>query len=533
MTVLHDEVNVLVVGAGAAGAAFTWRLASLGVEVTCLEQGDWQRPESSLTALKNWESKRIRERSPNPNIRRNPADYPILDDTSIIKPAIYNGVGGSTILWSAHTPRFRPSDFRVQSLDGVGADWPITYWDLAEYYEINDEMMGTSGLHGDPGNPPRAPRTTPPVPLGIAGSRIAEALNELKWHWWPSDGNILTQDRGSRRACNGCGPCEMGCATGARASVDITYWPEALALGAELRTGATVRRVLSDATGKATGVEWIDITGQEHVTHANIVVMAGNGIGTPRILLNSASKEHPRGLGNSSDQLGRNLMLHPIPVVTGVFDEDVESWSGNDAFALLIQEFYENNDARDFKRGYEMQVTRGQGPLITALGGFSLDIPWGKDHHEVFERYFGRVATVAVTCEDLPHPNNKVTIDSTVTDRFDIPAARMWYELEENSKRMISHGVKSATDLLRKAGARETHAKPFAPAAGFHLMGTARMGSNPEDSFVDQACRSHDVPNLLVIDGSVFASAAAVNPTPTLQAVALRAADLLREDALV
>ncbi|MEI7944990.1 MAG: GMC family oxidoreductase [Actinomycetes bacterium] len=533
MTVLHDEVNVLVVGAGAAGAAFTWRLASLGVEVTCLEQGEWQRPESSLTALKNWESKRISERSPNPNIRRNPADYPILDDTSIIKPAIYNGVGGSTILWSAHTPRFRPSDFRVKSLDGVGADWPITYWDLAEYYEINDEIMGTSGLHGDPGNPPRAPRTTPPVPLGIAGSRIAKALNELKWHWWPSDGNILTQDRGSRRACNGCGPCEMGCATGARASVDITYWPEALALGAELRTGATVRRVLSDAAGKATGVEWVDITGQEHITHANFVVMAGNGIGTPRILLNSASKEHPRGIGNSSDQLGRNLMLHPIPVVTGVFDEDVESWSGSDAFALLIQEFYENDDTRDFKRGYEMQVTRGQGPLVTALGGFSLDVPWGTDHHDVFERYFGRVATVAVTCEDLPHPNNKVTIDSTVTDRFGIPAARMWYELEENSKRMITHGVKSATDLLLKAGARETYAKPFAPAAGFHLMGTARMGNDPRESFVDQACRSHDVPNLLVIDGSVFASAAAVNPTPTLQAVALRAADLLREDALV
>lgn len=533
MTALHDEVNVLVVGAGAAGAAFTWRLASKGVAVTCLEQGEWQGPESSLTALENWESKRLRERSPNPNIRRNAADYPILDDTSIIKPAIFNGVGGSTILWSAHTPRFRPSDFRVKSLDGVGADWPISYWDLAEYYEINDEIMGTSGQHGDPGNPPRTPRTTPPVPLGLAGSRIADALNDLKWHWWPSDGNILTLDRGSRKACNGCGPCEMGCANGARASVDITYWPEALALGAELRTGATVRRVLVDVTGQATGVEWIDPTGQERVTHANIVVMACNGVGTPRLLLNSVSKEHPRGLGNSSDQLGRNLMLHPIPVVTGVFDEDVQSWSGNDAFALLIQEFYENDESRDFKRGYEMQVTRGQGPLVTALGGFSHDIPWGLGHHEAFEKFFGHLATVAVTCEDLPHPNNRVTIDSSVTDRCGVPAARMSYQLEDNSKKMIKHGIKSATELLVKAGARETHAKPFAPSAGFHLMGTARMGSNPKDSFVNQACRSHDVPNLLVIDGSVFASAGAVNPTPTLQAVALRAADLLREDALV
>ena len=533
MTAHHDEVNVLVVGAGAAGAAFTWRLACMGVSVTCLEQGEWQTPRSSLTDIAVWESKRIRERSPNPNIRRNAADYPILDDTSIIKPAIFNGVGGSTILWSAHTPRFRPSDFRVKSLDGVGADWPITYWDLAEYYEINDEIMGTSGQHGDPGNPPRTPRNSPPVPLGLAGARIATALNDLKWHWWPSDGNILTSDRGIRKACNGCGPCEMGCAIGARASVDITYWPEALALGAQLRTGATVRRVLVDSNDRATGVEWIDQSGQERVTHANFVVMACNGVGTPRILLNSATREHPQGLGNSSDQLGRNLMLHPIPVVTGIFDEDVQSWSGNDAFALLIQEFYENDESRDFKRGYEMQVTRGQGPLVTALGGFSHDIPWGTGHHEAFEKVFGHVATVAVTCEDLPHPYNRVTIDPSVTDRCGIPAARMSYELEENSQKMIKHGVRKATELLLKAGARETYAKPFAPGAGFHLMGTARMGSNPEESFVDQACRSHDVPNLLVIDGSVFASAAAVNPTPTLQAVALRAADLLREDALV
>jgi choline dehydrogenase-like flavoprotein len=174
-----------------------------------------------------------------------------------------------------------------------------------------------------------------------------------------------------------------------------------------------------------------------------------------------------------------------------------------------------------------MQVTRGQGPLISALGGFGLNVPWGKGHHERFDQVFGHVATVAVTCEDLPVDTNYVSIDSSITDRFGVPSAVMNYQLEDNSVRMKSHGIDSAKAWLEAAGAKEVLVNPLLSQAGFHLMGTARMGDDPETSVVDQNCRSHDVPNLLVIDAGVFASSAAVNPTPTLQAVALRAADQL------
>jgi choline dehydrogenase-like flavoprotein len=243
--------------------------------------------------------------------------------------------------------------------------------------------------------------------------------------------------------------------------------------------------------------------------------------------LNSVSKYFPDGLANSSGQVGKNFMLHPIAGVTGVWDDLVQSWAGNDAFCLLTQHFYETDPNRNFVRGYEMQVTRGQGPLISALGGFGLNVPWGKGHHERFDQVFGHVATVAVTCEDLPVDTNFVSIDSSTTDRFGVPSAVMNYQLEENSVRMKSHGLESAKAWLEAAGAKEVLVNPLLSQAGFHLMGTARMGSNPENSVVDQNCRSHDVPNLLVIDAGVFASSAAVNPTPTLQAVALRAADQL------
>jgi len=122
------------------------------------------------------------------------------------------------VLWSAHAPRMHPSDFRVRSLDGVGVDWPISYWDLAPYYELNDRVSGISGRHGDPANPPRTPRTTPPVPLGPAGHRVADALDALGWALVAPDGQILTEDVGNRLACNGCGPCELGCPRRSRSS---------------------------------------------------------------------------------------------------------------------------------------------------------------------------------------------------------------------------------------------------------------------------------------------------------------------------
>ena len=152
------DTEVLIIGAGASGAAAAWRLSSKGIKVVCLEQGEWLDYLESPTIRDDWELARQREWNPNPNVRGLAADYPVNDKDTDIKPMMFNAVGGTTILWSGHAPRFHPSDFKTHSLDGVGNDWPLTYSDIEPYYDLNDKMSGVSGLQGDPGNPPRSPR---------------------------------------------------------------------------------------------------------------------------------------------------------------------------------------------------------------------------------------------------------------------------------------------------------------------------------------------------------------------------------------
>ena len=142
-------------------------------------------------------------RSINPNKRKLPEDYPVNNDDSAIEPVMFNGVGGSTILWAAHTPRLHPSDFRVKTLDGVADDWPISYEDLEPWYDLNDHVMGCAGIAGDPANPPRSERPMTPIPLGKDGEMLAGAFDRLGWHWWPSDNYVNSTRYGEGRdACN-------------------------------------------------------------------------------------------------------------------------------------------------------------------------------------------------------------------------------------------------------------------------------------------------------------------------------------------
>ena len=179
--------DVLIIGAGASGAAAAWSLTSAGLDVVCLEQGDWVDPTDYPHSSPDWELHRQTDFAKDPNVRQRPEDYPLNNDATPITPLMFNAVGGSTIHWSGHFPRFRPSDFRVRTLDGVADDWPISYWDLAPYYEENDANIGVSGLNGDPGSPPRTPRQTPPLGLDAASETYIRGLEKLGWHWWPSD----------------------------------------------------------------------------------------------------------------------------------------------------------------------------------------------------------------------------------------------------------------------------------------------------------------------------------------------------------
>ena len=193
MTARNDTVDVLIIGSGASGAAVAWSLAGTRMKILCLEQGDWMKPTDFPSNGRDWEARRYGDFDLSPNRRGRDTDYPVNDDNSLMKVANFNGVGGGTILYTAHFPRMHPSDFRVRSLDGVADDWPVDYWTLEPFFAENDRMMGVSGLAGDPGVPPRDP-PMPPIPLGRTGMRYARAMNKLGWHWWPSDTTLATTE---------------------------------------------------------------------------------------------------------------------------------------------------------------------------------------------------------------------------------------------------------------------------------------------------------------------------------------------------
>ena len=247
--------------------------------------------------------------------------------------------------------------------------------------------------------------------------------------------------------------------------------------------------------------------------------------------MNSKSKNFPNGLANRSGLVGKNLMFHPWGRIKGTFTEQLHSHLGPQGSCILSQEFYETDPNRDFVRGYTLQVVRGQPPVNIAINGtLRGDIPWGEGHHEAFEKYFGRQVIIDICCEDLPEDVNTVTLDPELTDSHGIPAPKITYRLSDNSKRMMAHGLEHAAEALEAAGAIQIISYGQVRPSGWHLMGTARMGTDPEKSVVNEWGRSHDVRNLFIIDGSIFVTSGAVNPTTTIQALALYITDTMKKN---
>lgn len=518
-----DQVaDILIVGSGASGAAAAWSLSQLpGVKIVCLEQGAPTLPTNYPSASIDWELRRHDACNVSPNIRKLAADYPIDDSDSPITIANYNAVGGSTILYSGHFPRFHPSDFRVKSLDNVADDWPLSYAELDPHFNLNEQMMGIAGLVGDPAYPDYK-SLLPPVPLGPMGQVMASAFNKLGWHWWPSYSAINTHKHQNRGSCINLGPCNTGCSQGAKASVDVTYWPLAKHNGVTLLPNCRVREITVDSAGLANGVIYLDQAGNEHQYRARTVLVACNGIGTPRLLLNSKSTAFPDGLANDSGLVGKNLMLHPLGFVEAVFDRDLRSSIGPHGCCLLSQQFYETDPERDFLRGYTMQVLRGASPVETAVAGyFKRQISIGKNHHKDFLETYNRTAGIAIISEDLPELHNRVELNDDTTDSNGIPGVKVHYKLADNTKKMLTHGIEMSKKIFEAANGKIISS--FAPIkhTGWHLMGTARMGNSPATSVVNKFGQAHAIKNLFIVDSSIFVTAGAVNPVATAQALTL------------
>ncbi len=518
------EADVLIVGAGPSGSVAAHTLSSAGMNVVCLEQGDWTSPadypgnraEYELLVQKQW--------SWNPNIRRRPADYPLNVSGSDLDPLLFSGVGGSSIMFAAHWMRLKPSDFRLRSQEGICDDWPISYEDLHPYYNRIDQFLGVSGLGGDPAYPEQD-FAMPPHPMGKGGMRMARAMNELGWHWWPGTQAIPTAKHKNLAQCVRWGACEAGCPAGAKASFDLGYWPHAISAGAKLVTGARVREITVDARGMASGATWIDREGREHHQKARVVVLAANSIGTARLLLLSKTKAFPEGLANSSGLVGKNLMLHPCAEAVGLYDDDVESWRGPAGQLMYSLQFYETDPSRGFHRGAKMNLMPRPGVLsiLREFDGLPFHQRWGSAIHEL-DRFAGHALSWSGIVEDLPEETNQVTLDSELTDSDGILAPRVHYRISENSRKSLAFMVDRMAEMHQTAGARHIFRYPLTSQPG-HLLGTARCGADPKRSVVDAWGRAHDVSNLFVVDGSVMTTGGAANPTATITAWALRTAE--------
>lgn len=520
------SADVVVIGAGPTGGAAAWRLASYGIDVLVIEAGDWLDPEALARDAPDWERRRASNLNANPNVRRGPADYPIDDRDSPIKPMIGNAVGGGSLWWAAHVPRFRPEDFRVRSLDRVGENWPLKYDDLAPYYRLNEEQLGLAAVPGDPSSAPHGERALPLPTIGAHGRRLAKAFDRLGWHWWPVDLAVgRDAEAPGAEHCTHLGPCDLGCPSRLRAGADRAYVGEAIRLGARLMTGKRVLRLEHDRDDRVTAAICRNEDGDFRV-HGKTFVLAANGIGTPRLLLLSASGRFPKGVANSSGLVGRNLMLHPYARVDALFPDALGSWGRGEKAGIVSFEFYPTKPEHGFVRGCKLQIVPGPSPAALANGAVTgQPLQWGEGHHQAFAARFDHICGLTVCAEDLPEPDNAITLSSDLADRDGLPAPKMTYRLSANTRNILDFGMDRAEEVLRGAGAVQTFRTALQVQSGFHLMGTARMGENPETSVTDRWGRCHDVRNLFIADASVFVTGSAANPTNTAQALALRMAD--------
>ena len=379
--------------------------------------------------------------------------------------------------------------------------------------------------------PPREPCPTGPLPFTRAAGRLADSFDKLGWHWWPAEAGVISENYDGRPGCNGCGICN-GCPRGSMSKFSLSIVPKALAAGMKLRTHARVLRVEKGLDGRAKGATFIDRnTGVTEFQGAKIVIVAANGIGTPRLLLNSGN------LANSSDQVGRNLLHHTLVSSEMWVYEPIESHMGYVA-SLIGREFAETDISRGFVNGFQFNCLTGTSSAGETAAGWVTDTkaPWGRAHHGWFERHFGHVIGVHAIGDDLPNPENRVTLDPNATDGDGIPAAKLHYTPGENDRRMMNFMLDRLADIGDAAGAFEVKLTDYRDKDGvyrtpaWHMIGTCRMGAEAGSSVVNKWNQSWDVPNLFIVDGSVLATGGVVNPTPTISALALRAAGYNRDN---
>ena len=532
----RDEVDFVIVGSGAAGGVMARELAVAGFSVVVLEQGP--RLESADFRHDEWAYKGNNEltwggRQGHPQtFRRTEEETAELSDVL----SYAHNVGGSSVHFAANYWRFRPVDFREGTLAGPIegadlADWPITYEELEPYYTRVDWEVGVSGLAG-PWDPPRSrDYPCPPMPVKSPGVLLERSGKALGYQPYPAPVAILSRPHNGRPACYHCGFCwGFGCEIGAKSSSLVAMIPQAEATGrCEIRTMSTVHRVETDAAGRATGVVYWDGDGVEHRQSGRAVILCANGAETPRLLLLSESNRFPDGLANSSGMVGRNLMFNGWSWTVGLFEHPVNAFRSIPS-TRVIHDFYTVDPALGFHGGggIDSRCPADGTPISLADYGLPPDAPqWGPEFKASLNEMFTHTAAFVGHTTSLPVRTNSVSLDPTVRDRWGRPALRTTYADHPHDARTMVFFEERATELMEAAGATRIWGDNGAawPPGSSHLLGTCRMGDDPDSSVVDRVHRAHDVPNLFICDGSSFVTSGRGQPTMTIQALAFRAAE--------
>jgi choline dehydrogenase-like flavoprotein len=426
------------------------------------------------------------------------------------------GVGGSMTHFAGYTPRLHPSDFEVETRDGVAVDWPISYWDLKDAFERVERELPVAGEDWPWGDPHSYPHS--PHPVSGAAFVAWEGARQYGIDMRVGPVAITNGVFGNRPHCIYRGFCLEGCKVNAKASPLITHFPDAIEFGCEIRADSMATRVeLDDATGRARGVTYVK-DGEERFQRAEAIAVCGYAIETPRLLLNSACRRHPGGIGNNSDQLGRYVMVQGATQVAGRFQELLRMYKAPPP-EVSSEQFYETDEARGFARGFSIQTVSplpiGWAEHVTAEGH------WGQSLRE-YMRDYNHWTVLGILAEFLPQAENRVTLGDE-KDEYGMPIAHFNYNRCENDKKIVDFAKGVLMEIWDGAGAEDT----LTIDRYAHLVGGARMGFTPDDSVVDSSHRVWGVDNLFIVDGSVMPTEGAANPALVIMALADRCASLL------
>ncbi len=507
--------DAIVVGAGAMGAVFAYELTQAGMNVLCIEKGQFFKNHRDAFVENELETFRL---------VWDYSDYQITGNAFDGGPNLGANVGGGTLAWTATALRMFEHDFRFRSTFGAPqgttiADWPISKRVLQPYYDLAEQQMGVSGTatYWDEANTPLPPN--PALPLYPASRTLQKGFDKLGLR--STQGRVATnsQPYQGRSACLNCGFCRSGCRVDAKYQADEVLIKPALETGhLTLVTHSVVTRVETDKGGTcAREVRYVNLlTGEEQRATAKFIILANNPFEIPRLLLASNNRRHPNGIGNNFDQIGRNFYSHATCIGMGLSNEDLRTYVGHNMCNLMSLDTCVNCERNDYRGGFSLLSLNGAG--AGALAAFPLHKLHGLELKQRMAQYNNSMVLIAFI-EGMPVYKNRISINRNKTDALGMPVPTIHYEWHENDLRAFDHARSKIIDVFAAAGAHESFTSDIFES---HPMGTMRMGNSPSNSATDKFGRVHGITNLYVAGGCLYPTGSSVNPTLTMHALALR-----------